>query len=75
MIEILAVRYGVSISKKDIRKTLINIDPEGVTIRRIKVIRRIYLKGRNFRGKKFSRILRMAFQSAKINSREIKKIP
>ena len=50
MIEILAVRYGVSISKKDIRKTLTNIDPEGVTIRRNKVIRRIYLKGRNFRG-------------------------
>ena len=32
--------YGVSISKEDVRKTLKTIDPEGVTIRRSKVIRR-----------------------------------
>ena len=40
MTEILAVRYGVSISKEDVRKTLKSIDPDGVTIRRNKVIRR-----------------------------------
>ena len=36
MTEVLAVRYGVSISKEDARKTLKNIDPEGVSIRRKK---------------------------------------
>ena len=36
MAEVLAVRYGVSISKEDARKTLKNIDPEGVSIRRKK---------------------------------------
>ena len=40
MTEILAVRYGVSISKEDVRKTLKNIGLDGVTIRRNKVIRR-----------------------------------
>ena len=40
MTELLAVRYGVSISKEDVRKTLKSIDPDGVTIRRNKVIRR-----------------------------------
>ena len=40
MTELLAVRYGVSISKEDVRKTLKNIDPDVVTIRRNKVIRR-----------------------------------
>ena len=40
MTEILVVRYGVSISKEDVRKTLKNIDPEGVPIRWNKVIRR-----------------------------------
>ena len=40
MTEILAVRYGVSISKEDVRKSLKNSDPEGVAIRRNKVIRR-----------------------------------
>ena len=40
MTEILAVRYGVSISKEDVRKSLKNSDPEGVEIRRNKVIRR-----------------------------------
>ena len=42
MTEILAIRYGVSFSKEDARKTLKNIDPEGVTIRRNKVVRRRY---------------------------------
>ena len=43
MTVILAVRYGVSISKEDVRKNLKNIDPEGVSIRRNKLIRsRIY---------------------------------
>ena len=40
MTEILVVRYGVSISKEDARKTLKDIDPDEVTIRRNKVIRR-----------------------------------
>ena len=41
--EILAVRYGDSISKEDVRKNLKSIDPEGVSIRRNKLIRsRIY---------------------------------
>ena len=35
------VRYGISLSKKDVRKTLENIDSDGVKIRRNKVIRRI----------------------------------
>ena len=39
MTVILAVRYGVSISKEDVRKNLKNIDPEGVSIRRNKLIR------------------------------------
>ena len=41
MTEILAVRYGVSIFKEDVRKFFKNVDPDGVTIRRNKVIRRI----------------------------------
>ena len=40
MTEILAVRYGVSISTEDVSKTSKNIDPDGVTIRKNKVIRR-----------------------------------
>ena len=40
MTEILAIRYGVSTSEEDVRKTLKNIDPEEVSIRRNKVIRR-----------------------------------
>ena len=40
MTEILALRYGVSTFKEDVRKTLKNMDLEGVTIRRNKVIRR-----------------------------------
>ena len=40
MTETLAVRYGVSISEEDVRKTLKNIEPDGVMIRRNKVIRR-----------------------------------
>ena len=40
MTEIPAVRYGVSISKEDVRKTLKNINPHGVTKRRNKVNRR-----------------------------------
>ena len=40
MTEILVVKYGVSISKEDVRKTLKDIDPDEVTIRRNKVIRR-----------------------------------
>ena len=40
MTEILAVRYGVSISKEDVRKTLKNIGLDGVTMRKNKVIRR-----------------------------------
>ena len=38
--EILAVRYGVNISKEDVRKTLKKIDSDRVTIRRKKIIRR-----------------------------------
>ena len=40
MTEILAVRYGVSISKEDVRKTLKNIGLDGVKMRKNKVIRR-----------------------------------
>ena len=38
--EILAVRYGISVSKEDVRKTFKNMGPDGVTIRRNKLIRR-----------------------------------
>ena len=41
MTELLAVRYDIRLSKKDVRKTLKNIDLDEVTIRRNKVIRRI----------------------------------
>ena len=41
MTGILAVRYGASISEEDVTKTSKNIDPDGATIRRKKVIRRM----------------------------------
>ena len=41
--ETLAIRYGISLSQTDARKTLRNIDPDAVTTRRKKVIKkRIY---------------------------------
>ena len=40
MTEILAVRYAVSVSKEDVRKTVKNVNPDRVTIRRNKLIRR-----------------------------------
>ena len=42
MTEILAARYDVSITKEDVRKTLKNIDPDGVTITNEVIRRRIY---------------------------------
>ena len=40
MTETLSVKYGTNISKKSLRKTLLEADPEGVMLRRKKVLRR-----------------------------------
>lgn len=40
MTETHSVKYGTNISKKSLRKTLLEVDPEGVMFRRKKVLRR-----------------------------------
>ena len=49
MTEIISLKYGVNISKEDVRKAFINIDPEGVSICKKKTIkRRTYETNRPF---------------------------
>ena len=40
MTEIISLKYGVNISKEHVRKALFNIDPEGVSMRKKKTIKR-----------------------------------
>ena len=40
MTEIISLKYGVNISKQHVRKALLNIDPEGVSMRKKKTIER-----------------------------------
>ena len=40
MTEIISLKYGVNISKEHVRKELVNIDPEGASIRKKKIIKR-----------------------------------
>ena len=40
MTEIISLKYGVNISKQHVRKALLNIDPEGVSMRKKKTIKR-----------------------------------
>ena len=40
MTEIISLKYGVNISKEHVRKALVDIDPEGVSMRKKKTIKR-----------------------------------
>ena len=40
MTEIISLKYGVNISKEHVRKGLVDIDPEGVSMRKKKTIKR-----------------------------------
>ena len=40
MTEIISLKYGVNISKKHVRKALVDIHPEGVSMRKKKTIKR-----------------------------------
>ena len=40
MTEIISLKYGVNISKENVRKALVDIDPEGVSMRKKKTIKR-----------------------------------
>ena len=40
MTEIISLKYGVNISKEHVRKALVDIDPEGVSMRKKKIIER-----------------------------------
>ena len=40
MTKIISLKYGVNISKEHVRKALVDIDPEGVSMRKKKTIKR-----------------------------------
>ena len=68
MTEIISLKYGVNISKEHVRKGLVDIDPEGVSMRKKKTIKRrtyetndpfdvFHIDG-NYKRKRFSFVIR-----------------